>query len=75
MACREGIINGEAKIEAFLTHLAGDREVSPPTQNQGMNALVFLYKQQILTGLHAWHSKGTCLILGIHPRAYARGPL
>jgi len=45
MTCREGIINGEAKVEAFLTHLAGDREVSPPTQNQGMNALVFLYKQ------------------------------
>jgi len=26
-------------------------------------------------GLHPWYSKGICLILGIHPRAYARGPL
>jgi hypothetical protein len=36
------IINDEAKIEAFLTHLAVDKAVSPSTQNQAMNALVFL---------------------------------
>jgi hypothetical protein len=34
MTCREEeLINGEAKIEAFLTHLAVDKEVSLPTQN------------------------------------------
>ncbi|OPL14550.1 MAG: integrase [delta proteobacterium ML8_D] len=44
MTSQEELINGEAKIEAFLTHLAVDRVVSPSTQNQAMNALVFLYK-------------------------------
>ena len=29
----EELINGEAKIEAFLTHLAVYKEVSLPTQN------------------------------------------
>ncbi|MBL7178456.1 MAG: integron integrase [Desulfobacteraceae bacterium] len=45
MTCREELMNGEAKIEAFLTHLAVDKEVSPSTQNQAMNALVFLYRK------------------------------
>ena len=45
MTSREELINGEAKIEAFLTHLAVDKVVSSSTQNQAMNALVFLYKQ------------------------------
>jgi hypothetical protein len=31
------IINDEAKIEAFLTHLAVDKAVSPSTQNQALN--------------------------------------
>jgi len=45
MNSREELMNGEAKVESFLTHLAVDKEVSPSTQNQAMNALVFLYKQ------------------------------
>jgi len=45
MTCREGLMNDEDKVESFLTHLAVDKEVSPSTQNQAMNALVFLYKQ------------------------------
>ena len=45
MTNRQDLIDGEAKIEAFLTHLAVDKTVSPSTQNQAMNALVFLYKQ------------------------------
>jgi len=44
MRGRQDLIDGEAKIEAFLTHLAVDKAVSPSTQNQAMNALVFLYK-------------------------------
>jgi integron integrase len=42
---REGLRDSERKIEAFLTHLAVEGNVSPSTQNQAMNALVFLYKQ------------------------------
>jgi site-specific recombinase XerD len=45
MTCREDLMDGERKIEAFLTHLAVEENVSPSTQNQAMNALVFLYKQ------------------------------
>jgi integron integrase len=36
---------GEAEIEAFLTHLAVERRVSASTQNQALNALVFLYRE------------------------------
>jgi len=45
MTGRQDLIDGEAKIEAFLTHLAVDKTVAPSTQNQAMNALVFLYKK------------------------------
>jgi len=44
MTDRQDLIDGEAKIETFLTHLAVDKSVAPSTQNQAMNALVFLYK-------------------------------
>lgn len=44
MQSREELRDGEKKIEAFLTHLARDRNVAASTQNQAMNALVFLYK-------------------------------
>jgi len=36
---------GAAEIESFLTHLAVDRRVAAATQNQALNAIVFLYKQ------------------------------
>ena len=36
---------GAAEIESFLTHLAVDRRVAATTQNQALNAIVFLYKQ------------------------------
>jgi integron integrase len=36
---------GEAEIVAFLNHLAVGRNVAASTQNQALNALVFLYKQ------------------------------
>lgn len=35
---------GEREVEAFLSHLAVERHVSPATQNQALNALVFLYR-------------------------------
>lgn len=36
---------GADEITAFLTHLAVNRKVSPSTQNQALNALLFLYKR------------------------------
>ena len=38
------------EISAFLTHLAIERRVAASTQNQALNALVFLYKH-VLTEL------------------------
>lgn len=45
MKSRDDLADGERKIEAFLTHLAVDEGVASATQNQAMNALVFLYKR------------------------------
>ena len=36
---------GEAEVSAFLTHLAVKRNVASSTQNQALNALVFLYRE------------------------------
>ncbi len=47
---------GAAEVSAFLTHLAVNREVSASTQNQALNAIVFLYKQVLgieLEGIEA----------------------
>jgi len=51
MKCREDLADAEGKIEAFLTHLAVQGKVAPATQNQAMNALVFLYRQVLKTPL------------------------
>src|ERR1017187_6988701 len=45
MRCREDLADGERKIEAFLTDLAVRGKVAASTQNQAMNALVFLYRK------------------------------
>ncbi|MDO8746546.1 MAG: phage integrase N-terminal SAM-like domain-containing protein [Thermodesulfovibrionales bacterium] len=45
MKSRNDLSAGEKKIELFLIHLAVQGNVSPTTQNQAMNALVFLYKK------------------------------
>ena len=34
---------GPEEIQAFLSHLAVERSVAPATQNQALNALVFLW--------------------------------
>ena len=44
MRSRDNLRHGERQIEAFLTYLTRDRQVAASTQNQAMNALVFLYK-------------------------------
>jgi integron integrase len=36
---------GESEIKAFLSHLASERQVAASTQNQALNAVVFLYRQ------------------------------
>lgn len=36
---------GEKEIVSFLSHLAIERNCSPATQNQALNALVFLFRQ------------------------------
>jgi hypothetical protein len=45
MRSREDLFPAEPKIESFLTDLAVNRHVAAATQNQAMNALVFLYKR------------------------------
>ena len=45
MTRREDLEDGERKIEAFLSDLAVRGKVAAATQNQAMNALVFLYKK------------------------------
>jgi len=45
MSSRQGLKGGEQKIEQFLTYLAVETNIAPATQNQAMNALVFLYKK------------------------------
>lgn len=45
MQARADLFLAEPKIEAFLTNLAVRGNVASSTQNQAMNALVFLYKR------------------------------
>jgi len=43
---REALLSaGAAEVEQFLTSLAVERKVAAATQNQALNALVFLYKR------------------------------
>jgi site-specific recombinase XerD len=51
MRCREDLADGERKMEAFLTDLAVRGKVAAATQNQAMNALVFLYRQVLKQAL------------------------
>jgi hypothetical protein len=51
MRPREDMRNGAQKIEQFLTSLATRKQVSPATQNQAMNALVFLYRHILMASI------------------------
>lgn len=42
---------GEKEVELFLTHLAVKRNVAASTQNQALNALLFLYRDVLLKPL------------------------
>jgi integrase len=53
-------LSPERKIEAFLTHLAGERKIAARTQNQAFSALLFLYKTVLgrpLGEVHALRAK------------------
>ncbi len=52
MERREDLFPGEPRIEAFLSDLATTQNVAPATQNQAMNALVFLYRRVLDQPLH-----------------------
>jgi len=43
------------EIEAFLTHLAVDRKVSPSTQNQAFSAILFLCKEVLGVDMSFWN--------------------
>lgn len=48
------------EISAFLTHLAVNKRVAPSTQNQALNAIVFLYRRVLgieITGIDAQRAK------------------
>ncbi|MBX2997609.1 MAG: integron integrase [Caldilineaceae bacterium] len=51
---------GSPEVEAYLTHLAVERNVAPSTQNVAMQAILFLYKEVLdihLTGIDALRAK------------------
>jgi integron integrase len=52
MKSRDDLSGGEGKIEKFLTHLAVHGNIAPATQNQAMNALVFLYRKVLKQDLN-----------------------
>jgi len=57
---RHPIEMGTAEVTQFLTHLAVTEQVAATTQNQALNAIVFLYRvvlQQELVGINAVRAK------------------
>ena len=62
---------GKAEVEAFLTHLAVNRRVAAPTQNQALNALVFLFKDVLqkpfegVDAMRAQQSKRLPVVLSV----------
>jgi site-specific recombinase XerD len=49
---------GQPEVEAFLTMLATERQVSPATHRQALNAILFLYKQVLAHDLPWMQSIG-----------------
>ncbi len=56
---------GAAKVEAFLSHLAVENQVSASTQNQALTALLFLYREVLSDDL-PWLEKFTPAKKSIH---------
>jgi Phage integrase, N-terminal SAM-like domain len=65
---------GAAEVERFLTHLAVRRRVAASTQNQALNALLFLYEQALrlklgeLSALRARRTRRLPVLTGRTPR-------
>jgi integron integrase len=63
---------GAAEVEQFLTHLAVEGKVSASTQNQALNAVLFLYGQVLdidlgrLDAVRAWRPKRLPVVLSPH---------
>lgn len=53
---------GKAEIEAFLTHLAVQEHVAAATQNQALNAILFLYTTGCATQGAQPHINLSCLL-------------
>ena len=47
---------GPSEVRAFLTHLARNRGVAASTQNQALNAIVFMYRETKQTPQSWWGS-------------------
>jgi len=68
---------GEEEIGAFLTHLAVNERVAAATQNQALNAIVFLYREILkrdlgeISGIH-W-AKRPARIPVVFTKEEARG--
>ncbi|MEO7675192.1 MAG: site-specific integrase, partial [Verrucomicrobiota bacterium] len=46
----------ETEVRDFLVHLATERRVSASTQNQALNALVFLYRHVLASQSVFWET-------------------
>ena len=58
MRSPENLAGGTQKVEVFLRYLAVEGQVAPSTQNQALNALLFLYgrvlEQPLEERINAW---------------------
>ena len=69
---------GAAEIEAFLTYLAVEGNVTASTQNQAFSALLFLYQKILefqLPDISALHPAIGAFAGGVVGRGDANGPL
>ena len=63
---RHPVEMGAAEVEAFLTCLAVQGRVAASTQNQALNALLFLYREVLdvelpwLDGMHGQNARSGC---------------
>ncbi|PSB29409.1 integron integrase [Stenomitos frigidus] len=66
---------GRAEIEAFLTHLAVQEQVAASTQNQALNAILFLYRAVLkleVSEVKAIRAKRTQYLLTVLTKAEAQ---
>lgn len=59
---------GTADVEAYLNHLVGERHLSASSQNQCLNALVFLYKHVLEHAIPQGHLGKFALLRSRRPK-------